>query len=203
LQTLQTDYLLSNNITMKKFFLLLIFFQTAFSCLLAQNNSIPPVDKSPMDMSYYPVNYPILKIQDKITEPLVTRVIYSRPQRNGRTIFGGLVKNGEVWRLGANEATEIEFFRAVKIGGKKLKADRYTLYAIVNDNSWTIIVNRETDTWGSFKYDIKKDVVRTDVTLQKTDGLVENMSMAFEKTAVGCNLSISWENTKVAVPIIF
>jgi len=203
LQTLQTDYLLSNNITMKKFFLLLIFFQTAFSCLLAQNNSIPPVDKSPMDMSYYPVNYPILKIQDKITEPLVTRVIYSRPQRNGRTIFGGLVKNGEVWRLGANEATEIEFFRAVKIGGKKLKAGRYTLYAIVNDNSWTIIVNRETDTWGSFKYDIKKDVVRTDVTLQKTDGLVENMSMAFEKTAVGCNLSISWENTKVAVPIIF
>ncbi|MBM3415980.1 MAG: DUF2911 domain-containing protein [Bacteroidetes bacterium] len=188
---------------MKKFFLLLIFFQTAFSCLLAQNNSIPPVDKSPMDMSYYPVNYPILKIQDKITEPLVTRVIYSRPQRNGRTIFGGLVKNGEVWRLGANEATEIEFFRAVKIGGKKLKAGRYTLYAIVNDNSWTIIVNRETDTWGSFKYDIKKDVVRTDVTLQKTDGLVENMSMAFEKTAVGCNLSISWENTKVAVPIIF
>lgn len=203
MQTLQTDYLLSNNITMKKFFLLLIFFQTAFSCLLAQNNSIPPVDKSPMDMSYYPVNYPILKIQDKITEPLVTRVIYSRPQRNGRTIFGGLVKNGEVWRLGANEATEIEFFRAVKIGGKKLKAGRYTLYAIVNDNSWTIIVNRETDTWGSFKYDIKKDVVRTDVTLQKTDGLVENMSMAFEKTAVGCNLSISWENTKVAVPIIF
>jgi hypothetical protein len=188
---------------MKKFFLLLIFFQTTILSLLAQNNGIPPLDKSPMDMSYYPANYPVLKIQDKITEPLVARVIYSRPQRAGRTIFGGLVKSGDVWRLGANEATEIEFFRAVKIGGKKLKAGRYTLYAIVKDNSWTIIVNKETDTWGSFKYDMKKDVVRTDVTLQKTDGLVENMSITFEKTAVGCNLNIAWENTRVSLPVVF
>ena len=52
----------------------------------AQLNSsnIPPLDKSPMDMSYYPVNYPILKIQDKATEPVVIRLIYSRPQLNGR-----------------------------------------------------------------------------------------------------------------------
>jgi len=188
---------------MRKFFVFLAVFQLAFICLLAQNNGIPPVDKSPMDMSYYPAGYPVLKIQDKVTDPLVARVVYSRPQRSGRTIFGGLVKNGEVWRLGANEATEIDFFRSVKIGGKKLKAGRYTLYAIVNDNSWTLIVNKETDTWGSFKYDIKKDVIRTDVTLQKTESLVENMSIYFEKTAVGCNLNIAWENTKVALPIIF
>lgn len=188
---------------MRKFIVLLTVFQLAFICLLAQNNGIPAVDKSPMDMSYYPTNYPVLKIQDKITEPLVARVVYSRPQRAGRTIFGGLVKNGEVWRLGANEATEIEFFRSVRIGGKKIKAGRYTLYAIVNDNSWTLILNRETDTWGSFKYDMKKDIVRAEVTMQKTEGLVENMSMYFEKTAVGCNLNIAWENTKVALPIIF
>lgn len=188
---------------MRKFFVLLTLFQLAFMGLLAQNNGIPAVDKSPMDMSYYPSNYPVLKIQDKITEPLVARVVYSRPQRAGRTIFGGLVKNGEVWRLGANEATEIEFFRSVKIGGKKIKTGRYTLYAIVSDNSWTLILNRETDTWGSFKYDMKKDIVRTEVTMQKTEGLVENMSMYFEKTAVGCNLNIAWENTKVALPIIF
>ncbi len=64
-----------------------------------------------MDMSYYPVNYPILKIQDKVTEPLVMRVIYSRPQLNGRKIFGELQAYGQVWRLGANEATEIEFLK--------------------------------------------------------------------------------------------
>lgn len=186
---------------MKKIIMLIVIFQMTFLCLLAQTNNFPPVDKSPMDMSYYPANYPVLKIQDKITEPLAARVIYSRPQRGGRTIFGGLVKNGEVWRLGANEATEIEFFKTVKIAGKKIKPGRYTLYAIVNDSGWTIIVNKETDTWGSFKYDIKKDVVRTDVTLQKTETTVENFSMMFEKTAIGFNLVIAWENTRVALPI--
>lgn len=188
---------------MKKALVLICAFQLFFFCLVAQNSNLPAVDKSPMDMSYYPVNYPVLKIQDKITEPLVARVIYSRPQKSGRTIFGGLVKNGEVWRLGANEATEVQFFKSVHIGGKKIKAGRYTLYAIVNDNSWTIIVNKETDTWGSFKYDSKKDVVRTDVTLQKIESPVENLVMAFEKTAIGCNLVIAWDNTKVALPITF
>lgn len=188
---------------MKRFITLLVIFQLAFICLLAQNSGTPPVDKSPLDISYFPSNYPVLKIQDKVTEPLTARVIYSRPQRAGRQIFGGLVKNGEVWRLGANEATELEFFKAVRIGGKKIKAGRYTLYAIVNENSWTMILNKETDTWGSFKYDMKKDLVRTDVTLQKTEAPVENMSMYFEKTAVGCNLNIAWENTKVSLPVVF
>src|SRR4051812_36369771 len=78
-------------------------------CCLAgtAQTKLPPVDKSPMDMSYYPNSYPVLKIQDKITEPLVARVIYSRPQKNGRTIFGELLEYGQVWRLGANEASEI------------------------------------------------------------------------------------------------
>ncbi len=73
-----------------------------------------------MDMSYYPSNFPVLKIQDKITEPLVARVIYSRPQKSGRNIFGELVEYGKVWRMGANEATEIEFYKHVRIGGKKI-----------------------------------------------------------------------------------
>ncbi|NOT52531.1 MAG: DUF2911 domain-containing protein [Chitinophagaceae bacterium] len=171
--------------------------------ICAQSTVLPPVDKSPMDMSYYPSNYPVLKIQDKITEPLVARVIYSRPQKSGRTIFGGLVKYGEVWRFGANEATEIEFYKNVRIGGKKVKAGRYTLYAIANETSWTIIVNKETDTWGSFKYDTKKDLVRTEVPVQKTDSPVESLTMVFEKTTTGSNLIVAWDAVKVAIPINF
>ena len=185
---------------MKK--LVFCFTAICFSVIL-HAQTLPPVDKSPMDMSYYPNNYPVLKIQDKLTEPLVARVIYSRPQRAGRTIFGGLVKYGEVWRFGANEATEIEFYKTVKIGGKKLKAGRYTLYAIVNENTWTIIVNKETDTWGSFKYDAKKDVVRTQVPVQKTDTSMEYLSMVFEKTATGMNLIVAWDLVKVAIPFNF
>lgn len=154
-------------------------------------------------MSYYPANYPVLKINDKITEPLAARVVYSRPQKAGRTIFGGLVKYGEVWRMGANEATEIEFFKNVRFGGKKINKGRYTLYAIVNETSWTIIINKETDTWGSFKYDAKKDVIRKEVSVMKTETVLESLAMAFEKTATGFNLVIAWDNVKASVPFTF
>ena len=167
----------------------------------SQSNNLPPVDKSPMDMCYYPGNYPVLKIQDKVTEPLVARVIYSRPQKNGRLIFGELVEYGKVWRLGANEATEIEFFRSVKIGDKKVEKGRYTLYAIPTEENWTIILNKDNDTWGAFKYDEQRDVLRITVPVQKLNEGVEAMAMTFEKSESGCNLIIAWDNIKASLPI--
>jgi len=182
-----------------------LFFFVTLTCLmsLAQTKNIPPVDKSPMDMSYYPSNYPILKIQDKVTEPLSIRLIYSRPQKNGRDVFGGLVEYGQVWRLGANEATEIEFFKDVKIGANKVKKGRYTLYAIPNEDKWTMILNRETDTWGAFKYDQKKDVLRLDVKPEKQNDVTESYSMYFEKSDTGATLFIVWDNIKATLPIGF
>jgi hypothetical protein len=180
------------------FFLLLFTFSFSFSQMAGK---APEVDKSPMDVSYYPANYPILKIQNKASEPLVARVLYSRPQKQGRKIFGELVENGKVWRFGANEATEIEFYKDVKIDGRKIAKGRYTLYAIVNESTWTMIINKDTDIWGAFKYDSKKDVARIDVPVQKTDEVIESMSMWFEKTASGLSLIMAWEQIKVALPI--
>jgi Protein of unknown function (DUF2911) len=187
---------------MKAVFFLIFFF---FAAIVSngQTGKLPVLDKSPMDISYYPANYPVLKIQDKVTEPLIARVVYSRPQKNDRVIFGELVEYGKVWRLGANEATEIEFYKEVKIGGKKISKGRYTLYALVNKDSWTMIVNKETDVWGAFKYDSKKDIVRTDVPVQTNTEAAEAVAMIFEKTSSGMNLIIAWDNVKVALPISF
>jgi Protein of unknown function (DUF2911) len=187
---------------MKKIILSFITLLSAVG-VFAQSGSLPPLDKSPMDMSYYPANYPLLKINDKITEPLTARVIYSRPQKAGRTLFGELVEYGKVWRMGANEATEIEFYKPVKIGGKKIAKGRYTLYAIVNETSWTIIVNKDTDIWGAFKYDPKKDIVRVEVPVQKNNEIVEALTMAFENATSGIRLIIAWDMVKVALPIYF
>lgn len=153
-------------------------------------------------MSYYPSGYPVLKIQDKATEPMLARVIYSRPQKNGRVIFGELVEYGKVWRLGANEATELELFQNVKFGSAKLKKGRYTLYCIPYADKWTIIVNKETDTWGSFKYDEKKDILRFDAPVQKQTEINDAFTMLFDKTSTGFNLSILWDDVKVNVPIV-
>ena len=105
---------------MKKIPTLVLFLLIGCVAVQAQTK-FPKVDKSPMDMVYFPDAYPHLKIQNKPTEPLIARVIFSRPQKNGRTIFGELLEYGKVWRLGANEATEIEFFQNVKIGNTKIK----------------------------------------------------------------------------------
>ncbi len=185
---------------MKKLLLLPVFFFISITLLSAQTK-MPVLDKSPMDMSYYPNGYPVLKIQDKLTEPLVARVIYSRPQKNGRSIFGELLEYGKVWRLGANEATEIEFYQNVKINGTKVKKGRYTMYCIPYTDKWTLIINKENDTWGSFKYDQKKDLLRVDVPVQKQTELNDAFAMIFEKATTGFNLIIAWDDLKVTLPI--
>lgn len=188
---------------MNRPFIIIAILLFSFSSVAGQTNSFSPIDRSPMDMIYYPVNYPVLKIQDKITEPLVARVIYSRPQKAGRTVFGGLVKLGDIWRLGANEATEIEFYRTVRIGGKKIAKGRYTLYTIPSETMWTLLINKETDTWGSFKYNPDKNIVQVNTPVQKNETILEYLSMVFEKSSLGCNLIIAWENTRVSLPINF
>lgn len=185
---------------MKKAALLSLCVACSFVTTFAQGR-FPVLDKSPMDMSYYPGNYPILKIQDKATDPLIARVVYSRPQRNGRNVFGELLEYGKVWRLGANEATEIEFFKDVIIGNKPVSKGRYTLYAIPNTDKWTFILNKDTDIWGAFKYDSEKDIVRADAPVQKSNDQLEDFTMVFEKTTAGFALTAAWEGVIVSLPI--
>ena len=176
---------------------------SAISYAQADSAALPAVDKSPMDMSYYPVDYPVLKISDKVTEAPVARIIYGRPQKSGRPIFGSLVEYEKVWRLGANEATEIEFYKDVTISDKKIKKGRYTLYAIPSENTWTLIFSKDTDTWGAFKYDIKNDVLRVSVPVIPVNTPVETLCMTFSKISSGCNLVIVWDSAKVILPVLF
>jgi hypothetical protein len=164
---------------------------------------LPQLDKSPMDMAYYPDNYPVLKIQDKATEPLIARVIYSRPQKEGRTIFGGLVEYGKVWRLGANEATEIELYKDIKIKDKKLAKGRYSIFAVPTQTEWTIIFNKDTDVWGAFKYDEKKDVLRVSFPVQSTVTPVEPFTISFLKSGSGADMLVAWDQAMVKVPMAF
>ncbi|MFB6455745.1 DUF2911 domain-containing protein [Chitinophaga sp. Hz27] len=168
----------------------------------AQDKKLPPLDASPMDMAYYPVMYPyVVKVKGESAGPLVARVIYSRPQTKGREIFGNLEEYGKIWRLGANEATEIEFFRPVVIGGKSVPKGRYTMYAIPTEKNWTIIINKETDIWGAFKYDQGKDVVRVTLPVISLNTPVDAFTMVFEKAEVGANLIIAWDRVSVNLPI--
>ena len=145
------------------------------------SNAYASVDISPMDMSYYPVDYPKLKMTDNNIAPPVTRVIYSRPHLNGRELFHDVLKYGELWRLGANEATEIDFFRDVTIQDRKIKPGRYVLYCILGPDKWSIVINSNIDSWG-LKQDISKDIQRFSIPVTHGNPILEYFTMVFEKT---------------------
>lgn len=166
------------------------------------NDPFAPVDISPMDMSYYPPNYPMLKMTKDATTPPIARVIYSRPHLQGRQLFHALLKYGEPWRLGANESTEIEFFRDVTIQKKKIKAGRYVLYCIPQPDTWTIILNSNIDSWG-LQPDSTKDIARFDVTVKQTDRHLEYLTILFEKNGNGAALTMAWDNLEARLPINF
>ena len=184
---------------MKK--LLLLAFSLVIVCLVNAQQKPTDLDKSPMDISYWPANYPISKLNGKVKDAPIARIIYSRPQKNNRLIFDGIVKYNEMWRLGANEATEIEFFKTVKIGNKLITKGRYTLYCIPNTDKWTIIVSNDNYSWGNYSYDIKKDVTRTDAKVEKNPDTVENFTIYFNETKTGANLIMLWDDVKATLPI--
>lgn len=160
------------------------------------------VDKSPMDMVYYPVDYPKLKMAKNLQEPLVARVVYSRPQKSGRTIFGEVLKYGNPWRLGANEATEIEFFRDVMIEGKKVEKGRYVLYCIPFEKEWTLVMNSDLFTWG-LKIDSTKDVYKFTIPINRTNYPFEVFTMEFEKAGKGAELIMEWDSVRAKLPFTF
>ncbi len=181
-------------------FLLIMGVSTSFA------QDFPKADASPMDMAYYPPRVAFrafAKTEAEKNAKPVMRVIYSRPQAKGRTIFGDLVKYGEVWRVGANESTEITFMKKVTINGKAVKPGRYTIYAVPGESSWEIIFNKDLDGWGHYAYDASKNVATITVPTQKTSDTVEAMAIMFEDADNGANMLIGWDDTMVSVPIEF
>ena len=166
------------------------------------SNPYSSVDISPMDMSYYPVDYPKLKMANSVSGPPVMRVIYSRPHLNGRKLFQNLLKYGEPWRLGANEATEIQFYQDVSIQNKKIKAGRYILYCIPEEEKWTIVINSNVDSWG-LKIDSTKDLFRFEIPITQNNPSLEYLTVIFEKADHGAKLLMAWQDIIAELPIEF
>lgn len=165
-------------------------------------NAFPGVDISPMDMSYFPVDYTKLKMGTGITDLPVARVIYSRPHLAKRHLFRDLLKYEEPWRLGANESTELDLYRPVTIQGKKIAPGRYILYCIPHVDAWTIVLNSNIDTWG-LQQDAKKDIERFKIPITITNSSQEYFTMVFERTNAGADLVIAWDSLVTRLPIVF
>lgn len=167
----------------------------------------PKTDGSPMDAAYYPPRaafrfFAETEAERNAGEPIM-RVLYSRPQKKGRDIFGGLEKFGSWWRIGANEATELLLLQDVKVNGKTLKAGRYTVHAKIEKDTWEIHFSSELDSWGSYTFGndpSATSVASITVNTQATPSTVESLGIFFEKTDAGADMVIGWDDTMVRVP---
>ncbi len=147
------------------------------------------------------------------------KVTYGRPYMRNRDIFGEntddtsyLVPFGEVWRTGANEATEITFTEPLQIGGHRVEAGTYSIFTIPGRDEWeihfspqlgldgTARFNPETDAFEP-AYDPSRDVLTIDVPVHQRDDEIDQFTISFEDAETGADLVLRWEHTEVRIPL--
>ena len=158
-------------------------------------------DSSPMDLVQFPVNSRFQNFRKPVEEAKV-RVVYSRPQKKGRNVFGDLLKTGDMWRAGANETTLITFFQDVTINGTKVKKGQYGLFAKLNEGSWDFIIHKNTQSWGNPNHDDKDNVVTVSAKTSKTPSTVEALTILLEANGTDAiDLILAWDDTMAKLPI--
>ena len=180
--------------------------ETNIDSLSKNKNPYIQPDQSWLDISWYPVDYPVEKMKGNDSLHLIAKLIYSRPHKKGRILFAeskeSLCAYGVPWRLGANEATEIELFENVNIAGKNILKGSYVIYCIPHADRWTIIFNSNLHTWG-LHINQSKDIFKTDLPVQKQDPALEDFTMVFKENSNGADLIMAWDNVKTVLPIVF
>jgi len=130
-------------------------------------------------------------------------VFYSSPALRGRQVMDSLVPFGKIWRTGANESTTFTTNKAIEIQGNELSAGTYTLWTIPNEGEWEVIFNSKSYGWGlnwdgTSPREPEFDVLNIIVPSEQMDQLQERFQIHFEEDLF---LTMSWEKTKIKVPI--
>ncbi len=152
------------------------------------------LDKSPHDISYY-------RTENSATP--VIKITYGRPQLRGRSVGKEIAPYGKVWRTGANEATEIQFYKDVIIGDSLITAGTYSLFTIPNKKEWTIIFNKDVDVWGAYSYNEQQDVARIQVAADTNRESLDALSIVFDNEKGHVEMAIGWGKVRAFVPIYF
>ena len=149
-------------------------------------------------------------------------VYYGRPVLRGRQgIFGsgaeygqGLLRGAPIWRVGADQTTRFITEADLSIGGERLAAGEYTMFAeLVSPSSWTLIFStwgvkdnpqeeNPNALWGAYGYTDEKDVMRTTMTVEALPGMsVDNMSIVFGDINGSYSMNVYWDNQHAFVPV--
>jgi hypothetical protein len=129
----------------------------------------------------------------------VMLIDYGRPATRGREIFGQVVPFNEVWRTGANAATQFEFTRDIVINGVAVPAGKYSLWTIPTRARWQLVLNKQVGQWGTV-YDSAQDFARIQITTEIVNDPVERFTVRIDPTPAGGLIRMSWDRTQVRIP---
>ncbi len=163
-------------------------------CVKHSAQGFKNLDEFPQDITYF---------RDSKTTPPMVKVIYGRPKLKKEKAFGDQVPYRQIWRTGANEATEIKFFKDVFFGEQLVKAGTYVLVTIPGEKEWEIILNRNLDVWGAYQYNPQADIAKIKVPVSKAERL-EVFSIAFKRIIHNeIQMVLGWDSTRVKIPLKF
>ncbi|MCH2449286.1 MAG: DUF2911 domain-containing protein [Gracilimonas sp.] len=132
------------------------------------------------------------------------KVIYGQPYRRDQTVFGDLEPWGEVWRTGANEATEITLTKTVLMGDQAIRPGTYALFTIPEPDSFTVILNHELGQWGAYNYKPERDYKRMKFPTYRLPIPVEAFTVDFTAPQQSMTtMTLRWDFVQVDIPIRF
>ncbi len=127
---------------------------------------------------------------------------YSRPNKNAREIFGGLVPYGKLWRTGANAITKIKFSQPVTLGGKQIPAGEYALFTIPTADRWTIILSKDAKLQSWTDYKQENDASRFTVNPEPIPDTIETFTIGLgDVKGASATLNLFWDKTRVPIKL--
>ncbi|MEO8576341.1 MAG: DUF2911 domain-containing protein [Gemmatimonadales bacterium] len=126
-------------------------------------------------------------------------VVYSRPFRRGRVIFGNVVPWNQVWRTGANAATQFTTSADLMFGNTLVPAGKYTLWTLPTATGTKLIINSQTGQWGT-EYDVARDLVRLDMTSATLAQPVDEFTLVVVPQGNAGVLKFSWDDREYSIP---
>lgn len=125
-------------------------------------------------------------------------VDYGRPLARGRTLLGGVIPYGRVWRTGANAATHLELTAPLRLAGVPLDSGRYTLWTLPSRDGVQLIINRQTGQWGT-GYAPRHDIARVAMLAESSDSAVERFTIRVD--GARSRLVMEWGTFRWSAPV--
>ena len=145
-------------------------------------------------------------------------ITYSQPYKRGRdNIFGSkedeaLVPYGELWRTGANAATQLTVTADVLFDGQKLPAGTYSVFSTPGADEWSVHFNSRLGLSGAFApnpetgefenaYSADNDVLVVTATPTTLEEEVDQFTISFETESGDSAMVWQWITTEVRIPV--